>query len=424
MTDRELQRLHVLTVVLEGQLPLKNAAVMLGVCYRQALRLKASLASHGPPGLLHGNLGLSPPNRIDSATRAKILKLADGKYSDFNDVHLMEMLAEKESIVIGRETLRRILRTGGHGPKRHRRPKRHHKRRERSPSKGMMLLWDGSSHRWFGSGQPACTLIAAIDDADNEVPYAFFIEEETTEAYLKLIQGVIRRRGIPMSIYMDRHSALKRNDPYWSLEEQLAGRRKPTQVGMAIQALGIHPIFALSPQAKGRIERLFDTLQDRLLAELGLENISSMDKGNEFLKKKFLARYNKRFRKKANSNKSCYRSAKGMDLKKILSFTYHSVVANDNTVSVGGHVIQIPRGKGGRGYAKAQVEVRQHLDGLWSVYYQETCIAKSKRTPLKEPLRYRKKSNNSKTRGAYKEKLIYPAQNSHNQCDIFPGQLM
>jgi transposase len=423
MTQRELQRVQVLTLALEGQLPLKRAAETLGVSCRQASRLKASLAAQGPPGLMHGNVGRSPPNRLDEATRAKILELAEHRYAGFNDVHLAEMLAEQEGIRIGRETLRRLLRSAGRPAKRRRRPKKHHRRRERSPSKGLMLLWDGSPHRWFGPDRPACTLMAAIDDADNEVPFALFCQEETSAAYLELLRGILRRRGIPVSIYMDRHAALKRNDPHWSLEEQLAGKRNPTQVGQALEELGIKTIFAMSAQAKGRVERLFQTLQDRLIAELDLAGVHSIEEGNHFLCRKFLSRYNKRFQRRASNQKTCYRSARGLDLKRILSFRYPSIVANDNTISVGGLTIQIPKDKTGRGFAKARVDVRQHLDGSWSVYYQDKRIARAKATPLTEPLRYRRKSSKKKTKGAFAEVLLYSPTTSPDQCDIFAGQI-
>ena len=424
MTQRELHRTQVVTLALEGQLPLQRVAELLGVSYRHALRLKASLAAQGPPGLIHGNVGRAPPNRIDDATRSTIMKLAEKRYHDFNDVHLSEVLAEEHGIRIGRETLRRILRASGRSSKRKRRAKKHHKRRERSPSKGLMLLWDGSHHRWFGPHLPACTLMAAIDDADSEVPFAFFCKEETSAAYLNLVKGVLRRRGIPMSIYMDKHSALRRNDPHWSIEEQLRGVRNPTQVGMALNDLGILSIFAHSPQAKGRVERVFDTFQDRLVAELRLKGIQSIDEANKYLLRVFLRRHNGRFKRKPANKKSSYRLPQGLDIKRILSFRYQATVANDNTISVGGKIIQIHQDKTGRGFAKARVDVRQHLDGSWSVYLKDKKIARDKATTVAEPLRFKRKSTRNKTKGTYSDMLVYCPNTSPTQCDIFAGQLL
>ena len=424
MTERELHRTQVVTLAVEGQLPLHRVAELLGVSYRHALRLKAALLAKGPPGLIHGNLGRAPANRISDATRKQVLELAQSHYHDLNDVHLSEVLEEEHGIVLGRETLRRILRAAGRPSKRKRRPKKYHKRRERSPSKGLMLLWDGSPHRWFGPEQPACTLMAAIDDADNEVPFALFSKEETSVAYLELLRGVLRRCGIPMSIYMDKHSSLKRSDPFWSIEEQLAGKRRPTQVGRVLRDLGIQPIFAHSPQAKGRIERLFDTLQDRLVPALRLKGINNIEDANRYLQQNYLRSHNGRFKYTPASKKSSYRSAKGLDIKRILSFRYEATVANDNTVSVGGLVIQIPRDKTGRGYAKARVEVRQHLDGSWSVYKNDNRIARAKATTVAEPLKFKRKTKTNKTKGAYSEMLVYAPNTSPTQCDIFAGQLM
>ena len=131
-----------------------------------------------------------------------------------------------------------------------------------------MVLWDGSVHQWFGPEHLPYCLISAIDDATSRCLAARFFPFESSQAYLWVLRQMLREYGIPLSIYQDRHSALKRNDPHWSLEEQLRGRQDPTQVGWALEELGIEPIYALSPQAKGRIERLFGTLQDRLIAEL------------------------------------------------------------------------------------------------------------------------------------------------------------
>ena len=142
-----------------------------------------------------------------------------------------------------------------------------------------MVLWDGSPHQWFGQTLPPCCLMAAIDDATGTVLAARFFAFEGSEGYLWLLRQIVTRYGIPISIYQDRHGSLKRNDDHWSIEEELAGRQEPTQVGQALRALGIQPIFALSPQAKGRIERLFGTLQDRLVAEFRLAKVTYPAKG-------------------------------------------------------------------------------------------------------------------------------------------------
>lgn len=408
MSSKELTRYQVLSGVLEGQLALQDAAVALGVCPRQARRLLRRLGDDGPEGLVHGNRGRPSANRTGDTLRKQILTLVEERYKDFNDTHLTEILAEREEISIGRETLRSILRAAGHGPKRKRRPKRHHRRRERSATKGLMVLWDGSFHRWFGDEQPAVTLMAAVDDADSELIAAFFTPQETSEAYLRLLRAVVKRRGKPASIYQDRHSALKRNDSHWSLEEQLAGRQHPTQVGQALEDLAIQPIFALSPQAKGRVERLFGVLQDRLLAEMRLDGITHIEAANRYLQERWIRRYNRRFRKEPRSKVSSYTRCRGLDLHKILAFRYQATVLNDNTVRLGGLTIDIPPGPRSRSYAKARVDVRQHLDGAWTVYYHDQIIARAPASPVAAPLGYLKQSNGKKnTKAARQELFVY-----------------
>lgn len=388
MSSKELVRHRVLGGVLEGQLALQDAAGALGVSPRHARRLLKRLREQGPAGLVHGNRGRSPANRTPEDLRRKILAWVEGPYAGFNDTHLSEILAEREGISIGRETLRSFLRGAGYRPKRKRRPKKHHRRRERSATKGLMILWDGSPHRWFGEDLPPLTLMAAVDDADGELLAAFFTPQETSEAYLRLLRDVLLRRGIPVSIYQDRHSALRRNDDSWSLEEQLAGRQRPTQVGQALEDLGIHPIFALSPQAKGRVERLFGVLQDRLIPEMRLNGITTIEEANHYLEKRGIRRYNRRFRKAPRSADSVFRSRREYDLHKILTFRYPATVLNDNTVRLGGLTIDISPGPRQRSYAKARVDVRQHLDGAWTVYYQDQTIAQAPASPVAEPKRY------------------------------------
>jgi hypothetical protein len=271
-----------------------------------------------------------------------------------------------------------------------------------------MVLWDGSPHRWLGEDQPAITLMAALDDADGELLAAFFTPQETSEAYLRLLRAVLLRRGIPVSIYQDRHSALRRNDEAWSLEEQLAGRQRPTQVGQALEELAIQPIFALSPQAKGRVERLFGVLQDRLLAEMRLDGITTLEQANDYLEKRWTRRYNRRFRKKPLFPNDSFRARQAVDLHKILAFRYQAIVLNDNTVRLGGLTLDIPPGPRGRSYAKARVDVRQHLDGSWSLYYHDQIIATAPASPLAEPIRYLKhKTGEQRSKAAREELFVY-----------------
>ena len=316
----------------------------------------------------------------------RIVTLAQERYGSFNDTHLTEMLAEREGIRVSRECVRRLLRAAGLPAKRTRKVRRHHRRRPRKAQAGMMMLWDGSPHAWFGSRRPACCLMAAMDDATSTVLAARFVTQESGAGYLWLLDRVVRRHGVPQSVYQDRHGALRRNDDFWSLEEQLAGRRTPTQVGAALMALQIQPIYALTPQAKGRVERLFNTLQDRLVAEMELAEIDTIEQGNRFLANGFLTRFNRHFAVPADEVQSAYAAVpRGLDLKRAISFRYQATVRNDNAVKLGDVMIDIPPNAQRRSYAQAKVEVRQLLDGSWRVYYRDQLIARHERTEFREP---------------------------------------
>jgi transposase len=396
-------------MVIGGKITLKETDSLMGVSYRQAKRLKKKLISEGARGLIHGNRGRPSPRALSRELVGKILDLSLSKYANFNDTHFTEKLGEEEGITVSRDTVRRLRRTNGIKPKRKRRAQKHHKRRPRKPQEGIMVLWDGSPHRWFGKDTPPCCLMAAIDDATGKLCEAFFIPYECSFGYLKLLDSIVNTYGIPASIYQDRHSTIHRNDDNWTLEEQLAGEQEPTQVGGALKSLGITPIFALTPQAKGRVERLFGVLQDRLIAEMELWNIKEIEKANIFLAGHFIADHNHRFSVRPETAQPAWRKvSRNVDIERIISFRYQAVVGNDNIVRLGGMVIDIPEGLGQRGYAKAKVEVRQLLDGSWRVYYKNTLIAHTDPTPLKEPIRA-KSRRKSTVRATNEEQWIYMA---------------
>jgi transposase len=391
VVERDVKRSEILKLVIAGKLTLVAAAQVLGVSYRQAKRLKARAAG-GLAALRHGNRGRQPVNRHPEEVRQRVLELSQQYYSGCNDSHFTELLASERGIVVNREMVRRWRRAAGIKPKQRRRAPKHHGRRPRREMAGMMMLWDGSPHRWFGPDEPPCCLMAAVDDATGDLLAAFFAPAESSWAYLKLLGQVIRRHGIPASVYQDKHGALKRNDAHWSLEEELAGEQAPTQVGAALKALQIEAIFAHSPQAKGRVERLFGTLQDRLVATLGLEGIREMAAANDYLERYGIAAHNARFAQPAAQPGAAWRRpACSLDLERLLSLRYQATVGNDNAVRLDGMIIDIPAGPQGRGYAKARVEVCQLLDGSWRVYFQDHLIATAPATEIAELIRTRRR---------------------------------
>jgi len=391
VSKKDIRRYELLQKVTDGRLTLSQVTEALGVSYRQAKRLKAKVIAQGLAGLCHGNRGRPPHNRSAETLRERVLELSKERYFDFNDSHFSQMIGEQEGIALCRETVRRWRRGAGVPPKRKHQPPKHRRRRPRKEAEGLMMLWDGSPHRWFGEDHPACCLMSAIDDATSRVLAALFCPAETSWAYLKLLEQVVLRWGVPASVYQDRHGALKRNDDHWSLAEELAGRQSPTQVGAALEALSITAIFAMSPQAKGRIERLFGTLQDRLGASLRLAGISEISPANDFLPG-FLQAHNARFAQSpAQAEPVWGKAPKLAALEPILSLCYPAKVNSDNAVRLDGMILDIPPGPGKRSYAKQPVEVRQLLDGRWRVYHRHRVIAQAPATDIAELTRTRRR---------------------------------
>jgi transposase len=391
--------MHVVGLTIEGQETVGRGAKLLGISVRQMKRLRRKMKEKGVEGLLHGSRGKPPWNKTVSERINGVLNLARGRYQGLNDTHLTEKLKEKEKIALSRATVRTILRQAGIAAVRKRGVKRHYKRRERKAQEGALLLWDGSPHRWFGKEQAEWSLMAVIDDATGALLYGVFALEEDAQSYLICLRQVVLEKGIPLALYMDRHGIFRRNDDHWSLQEQLAGEQTPTQVGQALRGLGIESIFALSPQAKGRVERLFNTLQDRLVQELRLAAIATPQDAMTFLNGPFKADFNARFAKPARESQSAWRPLpKGLDVDRICSFGYQATVGNDNAIRLGGMVLDIPAGPRRRGYAKARVEVRQLLDGRWRVYYKDELLLETTPPVVQAPLRtFRRKHRKTKT---------------------------
>ena len=378
MSLRQWKRWDALARVEAGKLTTREAAAVLGLSVRQVRRLRRAVSKRGQAALEHGNTGRAPVNKLGPALRKRIVRLREKVYDDFNDHHFTEKLAsEPEPLEVSVSTVRRVLRAAGIAAVRRRRPPRHRKRRDRKPQAGLMLLWDGSRHDWLEGRGPWLCLVAAIDDATGELlPGGHFVEQECAAAYLRVLYAIVREHGVPWSIYMDQHGALKRNDDHWTLAEELRGAQDPTQVGQALAALEIECIYALSPQAKGRVERLWGTLQDRLVSELRLAGASTAAAANAVLER-YRCEHNRRFAIAAQDSTPAWRPVRrGVDLERLCSFRYEATVLKDNTVRIGGSlVLDIPPGPRGRSYADKRVEVRQLLDASWRVYARDQIIA-------------------------------------------------
>lgn len=388
LSQKEQARLQALNRVLEGKLHIKEAALTMGVSERHAWRLLARYRAEGAAGLAHGNRGRAPARRTPREVENEVVELAEGRYKGFNHCHLTDMLAEQEDLPLSRSTVRRILKRQGLTSPRHRRAPKHRSRRERYPQEGMLLQIDGSPHDWLEGRGPRLVLISAIDDATGTVPFALFREQEDAPGYFLLLKEIIKRKGIPWSLYSDNHAVFRTNPKApLSIEEQLAREEHLTQFGRALRELGIGAIFALSPQAKGRIERLFGTLQDRLVSELRLAGARTEKEANQVLWR-FLPRYNQRFGVPALQPESAYRARPvGLDLDYILCSRYPRTVASDNTVRCNGRTLQLLPGPNRISYARAKVEVCEQPDETILICYQSRVLPATKAPLLAAILR-------------------------------------
>lgn len=362
------RRLTILTHLLAGELTLDETAVLLERSTRQVRRLVERFRHDGAAALIHGNRGRRPANRIDDEHRARLLELIDTTYAGFNATHLAETLAEEEpGLAVSAKTLLRLLAADGRAPARSRRRPRHRSRRERMPRAGMLLQADGSRHDWLEGRGPELTLIAGIDDAIGEFSGAVFREQEDAAGYLEVLAQTAHGPGLPVALYTDRHGIFvkaTRTEP--TLSEQLRGRRPVTQVGRALEALGIRWIPASSPQAKGRSERGWGTLQDRLVSELRRARASTLDEANLVLAW-YLPRFNTRFGVAAAIDEPAWQPwPSAFPIEAELCFHYRRSVARDATIEWDGRALTVPQRHDRDSWAGRRVTVEEHLDGsLW-----------------------------------------------------------
>jgi hypothetical protein len=373
MSDKEAQRPGIVRAALSGKVTNAEGALALGISVRQFRRLKVACKRLGVQGLIHGNRGRPSGRRLNEADRTQIVELINGRYAGLNDCHLTEKLRELENLEISRESVRQIRLAERIAPVRRRRAPQHRSRRLREAREGAMVLIDASEHLWLEERGPCWNLLGAIDDASGKILALHFRQHEDLHGYTEMLRHLITTHGLPCNLYGDRLSVFVRNDSHWSLEEQLAGEQSPTQFGRMLAELAIGYITAHSPQAKGRIERLWETLQDRLVAELRLRGINTIEAAAAFLPE-FIRDYNRRFARPARDTASAWRPAP-RKFEPILSCRYARVVARDNTVTLPGRWIQLPPRAGGRSWQGCRVEARELIDGRLLVLHRDTLIA-------------------------------------------------
>lgn len=354
MSIREVRRLKAVQSAIDGHVTQKRVAGMLGLSERQVRRLVKVIRDQGDKGVVHGLRGRPSNRRFPEEIRGRVLSYYRERYSDFGPTLAAEKLIECDGIMISDETLRKWLIEGGFWKK----------RRKRSPFRqwrprrgcfGEMLQMDGSHHSWLEGRGPELVLMGFIDDATNTV-YGRFHDYEGTLPAMEGFKGYVERYGLPMSVYLDRHTTYKSSKKLTEWDE-VEGIEPLSQFERALKELGVEIIHALSPQAKGRVERLFGVLQDRLVKEMRLRGVRTKEEANVFLQE-YLPRYNKRFTVyPAHEVDVHVKLPHHVDLDEYLCIKTERTIRNDNTIALDGRLYQIQE-RGGK-----KVVVQERVDG-------------------------------------------------------------
>lgn len=384
LTVRELDRLRILNLVREGRLPQVVAASQMKLSSRQVRRMLAKLAKQGPKGLGHGLRGRASNRQLDSGLLERALGLVKAHYGDFGPTFAAEKLLERHGVGVSVNTLRKgMIREGMWRGKRR---KAHHRAwRARRACLGELIQVDGSLHDWFEKRGPKCWLIAFVDDATSRLLWAEFATAEDTMTLMRLAKTYLRRFGRMLALYVDKDS-IYRTTRDAAVDEQLRDEQPMTQFTRAMSELEIDVICANSPQAKGRVERGFKTHQDRLVKELRLAGISSIEAANKFLLEVYIPAHNARFSSAPAHNVDMHRPLlRGQNLDRILCLRSSRVVANDFTLRWGPGYLQLLDNQPTAVKPGDQIEVEVRLDGTVHVRLEDVYL--NYKTVPKRPYR-------------------------------------
>ncbi len=380
LSPKQQQQIRILTTLIAGDIDIDTAAKALGYSTRHVERLRTMYKRHGAASLVHGNAGKEPINKRDRTVRNQILTLLRTKYENFNIAHARDILAERDGIAISYTALRRLCHEEHiESPRPQRRRSAHRSRRDRMPRAGMMLQADGSPHAWLEDRGPRLTLVSGIDDATSQL-WGDFWEGETLEAYMHLLWSIAESHGLPHAIYTDRTAIVAGTSRRY---QPLAGEETGgslSQFARACKELDIRIILAHSPQAKGRTERSHGTLQDRLVSELRLEKIDTLEDARAYLKNTYLPRHNQRFSIQAADETPAWRTwSSTYAPRDVFCIKEDRKVSRDNTIRLYNKIFDIPKGPQGRSYASCTVQVHRRYDDTIGIFYQGSQIAEGKR---------------------------------------------
>ncbi len=364
MTPREMTREAVLRAVESGDMSTADAAQALELSERQVRRIRKRYREEGARGLIHRNRGRRSARRLGDEEVKRIVELVRERYRDYNDVHLSEVLAERHGIRVSRSTVRRIRMAHGLRSPRRRRAPRRYTRRERKTRRGELVQIDGSTHDWLEGRGPYLTLLAFVDDASGELLDARFREQEDAAGYVEGLRAIAAEHGLPVRLYSDRRNVFQ--DP----------KSKRSQFKDILQSCGVALSQASTPQAKGRVERVFGTLQDRLVKALREADATTLQEANAVLET-YLPAYNARFARPPADPHSAFRPwPERLNPEEVFVFRHERKVLRDNTIAFDGHRLPIPPQPHRRVFAHADVEVRQHLDGSLSIHHDGHQLAR------------------------------------------------
>jgi hypothetical protein len=362
MSRKELKRLHLVKKAIAGEVRQVEVAEVLGISDRQVRRLVKQVEEEGDTGIIHGLRGKRSNRKYDEGFKDKVIELYRRKYEGFGPALACEKLIEKEGKKLSDETLRKWLKSEGEWEW-ERKGRAHRQWRERKEHCGAMVQMDGSHHDWLEGRGPWLVLMAYTDDATGRV-YGRFYDYEGTKPAMDSFRGYIRKHGIPQSVYADKHTTYQSWEKL-TVEDELAGKEKAdTQFGRALKELGVRLIPAHSPQAKGRIERLFKTFQDRLVKELRLKGIKTKEEANRFLDEEYLEKFNDKFCVMARGRADLHRKvSKSIKLERIFCIKEQRVLRNDFTVIYENKLYQVhDRIRAGK------VTIEERIDGSLCMY--------------------------------------------------------
>lgn len=364
LTMKEANRYKIISEAIQGYLKVKEAAERLKLSERQAYRIKAEVIKKGAKGVIHKHRGKRKPIYLTEKIKQKIRQFYKTKYKGFNITHMTEFLNEAEKLKVSRESVRQILLSSGDYTKTKKQPK-HRQWREPCAREGQMMQFDTSDHDWLEERGPKLYLIGGIDDATSKCPGARFAPKDSCIENMRVLKHIVETKGIPLIFYCDKDSNFKTTRTKEGLYTQ-------TQIQRALEELGVKIIYANSAQAKGRVERAWETFQDRLCSELRLHKVSRLDAANHYLWEEYLPKHNRKFSYQARERGSAYRKVpKGVDLNNIFCVKEERTVAPDNTISYKNRTFQVLPNEYRASFTKLKIMVHEHLDNSIHIFYKQ-----------------------------------------------------